>query len=114
MNINNVSLMLDAMNKAVPALFECGMIAVTGGLQNWSDTHLPPILLENQNWVHILLHAHTHACWDDMPPADAKANHDAIAHGGRIFSAFSFLETRIYVITEDERSVTTLLLSDEY
>lgn len=43
MNVNNVSLMLDAMNKAIPALFECGMIAVTGGLQNW---------------VHILLHAH--------------------------------------------------------
>lgn len=53
--------------------------------------------------------------WLEMSGHDAEANRRATEHGGRVFSAFE-LETgqRIYVITEADRSVTTILLPSEY
>ncbi|MHC2069738.1 hypothetical protein ACYFX5_19880 [Bremerella sp. T1] len=46
---------------------------------------------------------------------DQEANEDALDDGGRIFSAFLLGdETKIYVITEADRSSTCILLPDEY
>ena len=39
----------------------------------------------------------------------------AVAEGGRVFSCFSIgPDTKVWVITEADRSVTTLLLPSEY
>jgi hypothetical protein len=50
-----------------------------------------------------------------MPPEDKRTNDRAIVDGDRIFSAYDLPDgTRIWLITEADRSVTTFLLPDEY
>jgi len=45
---------------------------------------------------------------------DQAANERALNEGLRIFSAFEYSGVRYWVITEADRSATTLLLPDEY
>jgi hypothetical protein len=46
---------------------------------------------------------------------DQLANLQAVRDGTRVFSAYELRDgTRIWIITEADRSVTTILLPDEY
>lgn len=65
------------------------------------------------NPLHYLAR-HLTGDWGEMCAEDRQANEDAIIQGLRIFSAYDTPEGRIWVITEADRSVTTLLLPDEY
>jgi hypothetical protein len=53
--------------------------------------------------------------WGDVCLEDREANDEAVRDGSRILSAYT-LKTgeKIWVITEADRSVTTILLPDEY
>jgi hypothetical protein len=57
-----------------------------------------------------------HALLDpgDLPPADVKQNLRSLESDGRIFSAYTVNGTRFWVITEWDRSCTTVLLPSEY
>ena len=62
-----------------------------------------------------LLARHQCGDWGDVPPDDADANEEALMNGCRVLSSYTILnDERIWVITEADRSVTTLLLPDEY
>lgn len=62
-----------------------------------------------------LLLRHQTGDWGSVPPEDAAANLDAIKTGCRILSSYYLNEReRIWIITEADRSATTLLLPDEY
>jgi hypothetical protein len=51
----------------------------------------------------------------DLDQEDKNANKRALRDGERIFSCYKLPDQRkCYVITEWDRSVTTLLLSDQY
>ena len=53
--------------------------------------------------------------WGDLDHADQKANENALRNGGRLLSAYYTLRgDKIWIITEADRSSTTLLLPDEY
>lgn len=56
------------------------------------------------------------ADWSDMEYDDDKAmNDDAIANGNdRIFATYNTSKGKIYIITEWDRSVTTILFPEEY
>ncbi len=62
-----------------------------------------------------LLFRHVTGDWGTVPEEDAEANERAVAQGLRVFSSYK-LETgaKVWVITEHDRSVTTLLLPLEY
>lgn len=61
------------------------------------------------------LHRHVVGDWGDLDPHDLQANELAVRYGNRILSAYSTKNgTRLWVITEYDRSVTTLLLPSEY
>ena len=45
---------------------------------------------------------------------DQAANERAVLDGSRVLSAYDYASTRFYVITEWDRSVTTLLLASDY
>ncbi|WP_247687617.1 hypothetical protein [Pseudoalteromonas luteoviolacea] len=63
------------------------------------------------------LRRHAYGEWGDIEEDDAQANEDALANGGRIFSAYNLVgmpESRLWVITEADRSATTFLLPSEY
>lgn len=45
---------------------------------------------------------------------DVKANLDAIKYNERILGSYSTTYGKIYIITEANRSITTILLAEEY
>lgn len=62
-----------------------------------------------------LVGRHLAGDWGDMGEEDKKANDDAVKNGGRIFSGYILPSgKKVWVITEWDRSYTTLLLPDEY
>lgn len=79
-------------------------------------------LLEgSQQNAHDLLARHMHGDWGFVPRADAAANEHAVHQGLRILSSYAVgsgasQDRRgvIWVITEADRSATTLLLPGEY
>ena len=53
--------------------------------------------------------------WGDLDAADSAANDRAVQLGERIISAYRLsTDEKIWVITEADRSVTTILLPSEY
>ena len=62
-----------------------------------------------------LLGRHQSGDWGDISEADRKENELSLKEGFRLLSAYK-LETgaKIWIITEADRSVTTLLLPEEY
>lgn len=61
-----------------------------------------------------LLRRHQHGDWGNVPPEDAEENVRSVAHGWRILSSYPVGADRIWIITEADRSSTTLLLPEEY
>ena len=58
---------------------------------------------------------HATGDWGDMCEEDKAVNDDALLNGGRLFSAYNYNEdTKIWIITEWDRSATTILFPDEY
>lgn len=57
---------------------------------------------------------HVRGDWGDLDEHDWKANDDALEYGSRLFSVYREGDVRYYVITEHDRSVTTVLLPEEY
>jgi len=61
-----------------------------------------------------LLALHQSGQWGDVPPDDARANDQALIVGARVLSAYLVGGARLWIITEADRSVTTMLLPEEY
>ena len=61
-----------------------------------------------------LLIRHQSGDWGDVPPEDAKENELSVNEGFRILSSYTIGDERLWVITEADRSVTTILRPDEY
>ena len=61
------------------------------------------------------LDRHLRGDWGDLDAHDQRVNEHALVNGLRLLSAYTLSDgTRIYVITESDRSVTTFLTVDEY
>ncbi len=99
-----------------PYLFRLGRVSMTATVDNWAQEHLPAQLYDNNLYAQILLEAHRRGIWGDLPPEDAKLNQQALKPGeeGRIMSSYKIGDQRIWVITEWDRSLTTLLFPEDY
>src|SRR5262245_38884447 len=61
------------------------------------------------------LRRHVSGDWGDLSEGDRSANAHALKTGGRILSAYlTILGERLWIITEADRSRTTILRPDEY
>ena len=61
------------------------------------------------------LRRHAAGDWGDVTPDDRAANDDALKSGERILSVYqSATGTTFWVLTEADRSATTVLLPDDY
>jgi hypothetical protein len=61
------------------------------------------------------LRRHAKGDWGDIDGHDVKQNEIALRDGGRLLSAYSTRKGEtVWVITEADRSATTLLLPSEY
>jgi hypothetical protein len=59
-----------------------------------------------------LLQRHQSGDWGDLDAEDQRENDYAVSRALRIFSAYGQPPDRLWVITEADRSVTTILRSD--
>jgi len=57
---------------------------------------------------------HASGDWGDLPEEDVRSNERALQVGGRLFSAYDSGGTRFWIITEADRSATTILLPEDY
>jgi hypothetical protein len=87
-----------------PLRFSLGQIAFSGNVT---------LRLRTEE-VLTALRRHGEADWGDVFPEDAIANDLALEQGGRLFSAYGLGRDRFWVITEADRSLTTVLLPDDY
>jgi len=62
------------------------------------------------------LYRYGNADWSDMEfPEDRVANDAAVISGNeRIFASYDTVLGKIYIITESDHSVTTIMFADEY
>jgi hypothetical protein len=88
-------------------LFPLGRLVATPGaldlLRSGGEDLLP-----------TLLERHRSGDWGDVPLEDARENEFSVRHGFRIVSSYRVAGERLWVITERNRSATTLLLPSEY
>ena len=63
----------------------------------------------------LALSRHLNGDWGDVDEADKAANNRALRYGDRLLSAYHAPDgTRFWIITEADRSCTTVLLPDNY
>ena len=89
------------------SLFSLGQVVATPGALDLLDRAAT-------NAVDLLLR---HQCgdWGSVPPEDAEENQRSVEAGDRILSSYFLNDAeRLWIITEADRSSTTLLLPDEY
>jgi hypothetical protein len=87
--------------------FPLGRIAATPGAL--------AALGEAGQMPHEFLDRHARGDWGEVDAADGRENDRSVRHGFRILSAYkTHLGEKLWVITEADRSVTTLLLPSEY
>jgi len=61
------------------------------------------------------LDRHVHGDWGDVPEEDKQANERSVEQGLRILSAYTTSAgDKIWILTEADRSATTLMLPEEY
>jgi hypothetical protein len=89
------------------AKFPLGQIVATpGALDAFKKTGQTPT---------EFLKRHVSGDWGDLCDEDKQTNEDALSNGGRIFSAYHLKDgTKIWVITEADRTSTCVLLPSEY
>ena len=90
----------------VKPLFKLGRtVATPGALAAMEQAAISPI---------TLLSRHQRGDWGDLDNEDKQSNDQALSLGDRIFSAYQFDTVKFWVITEYDRSATTILLPEEY
>ena len=92
------------------ARFPLGQLAATPGVLDLLDRY--------QVSLFDLLARHASGDWGDVGAEDAHANEQALIHGNRLLSCYTLVpgdpDTRVWAISEANRSVTTLMMPSEY
>lgn len=69
---------------------------------------------EFESFVRKSFSRHSSGDWGDLCEEDKAYNDYALEHGERLFSAYENETTKIWIITEHDRSATTILFPEEY
>ena len=90
----------------VQPLFALGQtVATRGALEAMQRLEVSPL---------ALLSRHQRGDWGSLDKEDKQANDQALTLGDRIFSSYQLEAAKFWVITEADRSATTILLPEEY
>ena len=83
-----------------------GKVVATPGVLN--------LLMDAGEDAFEYLSRHATGDWGELREHDRKVNEISLRHGWRILSSYPVSEERVWIITEADRSVTTILLPEEY
>lgn len=64
--------------------------------------------------IHAALYRYSNCDWGDMSGEDKRINDSALKDGDRIFAAYKTSKGKIWIITEADRSCTTILFPSDY
>lgn len=64
--------------------------------------------------IHKALRRHLSGDWGEVDEQDARENELSLKQGYRLLSAYHEGRCRFWIITEADRSATTILLPEEY
>lgn len=82
------------------------VVATPGALRALASAGLPP---------EALLARHLRGDWGELDGHDRRENERSLVQGLRLFSSYVVGEgVRVWIITEADRSATTLLLPEDY
>ena len=91
-------------------MFKFGRLMQTAGIAEAISTSR-----EFSKFVSVSLRRYANCDWGEMDREDAFANDEAVKSGDRIFAAYISPDgVKIWIITEADRSYTTILFPDEY
>jgi len=98
---------MDQHGRSVPARFALGRVVATpGALAALEEAPQSPL---------EFLARHASGDWGEIDEHDRQENEFSLAHGFRLLSVYTLSTgARIWIITEADRSITTLLLPSEY
>ena len=98
------------------------MIMITPGFEIGRTVHTP--LISNRMSEDTKFHIFIATCinrylcyeWGKISDEEKKQNKYAVENGERIFAAYEYPKTKemIYIITEADRSATTIMFASEY
>lgn len=89
-------------------LFNTGQICMTCGVND--------LVAEDEGFARFVMESlrrHIQGDWGDLCPEDKAENQFSLKKGFRLLSAYNG-NKKIWIITEADRSVTTVLFPDEY
>ena len=90
-----------------PVRFQLGRLLSTPGALH--------ALEKNNQGALEFIQRHAKGDWGDVCEEDRKENELSFLHGSRLISVYSLNDgTKIWIISEANRSATTLLLPEEY
>jgi len=88
-------------------MFTLGRIVATSGALRALERAKQPAA--------FFLTRHAVGDWGELDPEDVRENEYSVAHGFRLLSSYTTAAgDKLWIITEADRSATTLLLPDEY
>lgn len=86
--------------------FAIGSLAITPGARS--------AINGDSAAVSNILRRHTQGDWGEVCDEDKLVNDEALQLGMRLLSAYTVNEEKLWIITEHDRSVTTILKPEEY
>jgi hypothetical protein len=93
----------------IKPLFPLGQVVITASAK---------AVLERRGQLPIvqtMVNRHALGDWGDLDAEDIEANNLALIHGNRLLSAYEFEDGfKVWLITEADRSATTILLPEDY
>lgn len=94
---------MEAMSGTIAAFNVGAVVATPGALADFEPAEILTCL-----WRHV------RRDWGDLDPDDKAANDAALVNGARVLSAYKIGARKLWIITEADRSYTTVLLPEEY
>lgn len=91
------------------ALFVLGHVVCTKGVND--------AMADNASFAEFVtgcLKRHASGDWGDLGEQDKRENEYSLGKYLRLFSAYNYHDKKVWVITEADRSATTVLFPDEY
>ena len=92
------------------AKFELGKIVVTAGVAERMDSDFL-----FKTFVAYSIERHRRGIWGELCKEDIRANEEALKDGLRLMSVYKDVDVPdIWIITESNRKITTVLFPEEY
>jgi hypothetical protein len=104
--------------KPITPVFDPGQIVATAGAMAAIQVLARTLETKPENVTSTLLRRHLAGDWGDVDDEDKALNDAAIVDGSRLLSAYHIGDSqtpiKFWIITEADRSSTTVLLPSEY